>query len=91
MGDGYVQKINLGLFFNKLSYEMTINSCTTKELKSLLIFCEYKGGIDFALVDVPPFISGRKFVIKNWRHAYNSDNLNSFSANLFEFASDKNV
>ena len=91
LGDGYVQKVDSSIFFNKLSYEMSIDNCTTKESTSLLAFCEYKGGTDFIVANIPPFIVGRKFIAKNWRHTYVSHNINNFSVSLFEFSSDKNV
>lgn len=90
-GDGYAQRADTSLFFNKMAYEMNVEHCDNREAKSLLAFFEYKGGVDFVKTDIPPFITGRKFVGKNWKHTFVSDNINNFSASLFEFASDKNV
>jgi phage-related protein len=89
-GDGYAQRADTNIFFNKQGYEMTVENCDNRELKSLLAFFEYKGGVDFIKTDIPPFITGRKFVGKNWKHTYVSDNINNFSASLFEFVSDSN-
>lgn len=90
-GDGYVQRSDAGLFFNKMAYEMNVENIDNRELKSLVAFFEYKGGVDFIKSDIPPFVTGRKFVGKNWKHTYTSDNINNFSASLFEFVSDINV
>lgn len=85
LGDGYSQKMDTSIFFNRLSYEMTIENCSDKELRGILALCEYKAGSDYVLADVPPFITGRRFIIKNWRHTYNSDNMNGFAASMFEY------
>jgi phage-related protein len=90
-GDGYAQKVDASIFFNRLGYEVAFNTIPNKELKSLVAFFEYKGGVDFVKMDVPPFITGRKFVGKNWKHSYSSDNINDFSVTMFEFISDTNV
>lgn len=89
-GDGYVQRSDAGLFFNKVSYEMTSEHITNKELKSLVGFFEYKGGVDFIKTDIPPFITGGKYIGRNWKHSYVGDNINNFSATLSEFISDRN-
>ncbi len=90
-GDGYAQKSDMGLFFNRMGYEMSVENVDNRELKSLVAFFEYKGGADFIKTDIPPFITGRKFIGKNWKHSYVSDNMNTFSASLAEFVSSLNV
>lgn len=90
-GDGYAQKVDTSIFFNRLSYEMSFDTIDDRQLKSLVSFFEYKAGADFFKIDINPFITGRKFVGKNWKHTYTSDNINSFSTSLFEFISDSNV
>ncbi len=90
-GDGYAQKVDTSIFFNRLSYEVSFDMLRNRELKSLLSFFEYKGGTDFVKMDIPPFITGRKFLGKSWKHAYQADDVNSFSVSMFEFISDKNV
>lgn len=90
-GDGYIQKVDTSIFFNKLGYEVTFDNIDNRELKSLVSFCEYKAGTDFVNLDIPPFATGRKFIPKNWKHAYTSDNISSFSVSMLEFISDKNV
>lgn len=90
-GDGYAQKSDSSLFFNKLSYEVTFDVVDNRELKSLVSLFEYKGGVDFIKMDIAPFITGRKFVGKNWKHSYVGDNISTFSVSMFEFISDSNV
>ncbi len=90
-GDGYAQKVETSIFFNKLGHEVTFDNIDNRELKSLVSFFEYKGGAEFFKTDINPFITGRKFVGKNWKHEYNGDNDNNFSVSLFEFISDINV
>ncbi len=90
-GDGYAQRSDLSVFFNKWSEEMTFENIQNRELKSLVSLFEYKGGVEFIKVDIPPFMTGRKYVGRNWKHTYISDNINNFSTSLFEFISDKNV
>lgn len=90
-GEGYAQKSDTSLFFNKLGYEVTFETIENRELKSLVSFFEYKGGVDFVRLDIPPFATGRKFIGKNWKHTYVGDNINNFSVSMFEFISDINV
>ncbi len=84
-GDGYIQKSDTSLFFNKLGYEVSFENIDNRELKSLVTLFEYKGGVDFVRLDIPPFVTGRKFVGKNWKHTYIGDNINTFSVSMFEY------
>jgi hypothetical protein len=84
-GDGYAQKVDTSIFFNKLGYEVSFDVLDNRELKSLVSYFEYKGGTDYILTDIPPFITNRRFVGKNWKHTYSSDNINNFSVSMFEF------
>jgi len=83
-GDGYVQRSDGGLFGNLLGYEMTFKDINNQELKSLVAFFEYKGGADYFISDLNSFITGRRFIGKNWKHDHKADNINDFSVSLFE-------
>lgn len=87
-GDGYVQSTDTSLFGSRLSYDVSFKNIDSKELKSLLAFFEVKAGSDYFYMDLNPFITGRKVIGKNWKHTYNSDNLNDFSVNVFEALTD---
>ncbi len=90
-GDGYAQKMDASIFFNKVGYEVSFENIDNRELRSLVSFFEYKGGVDFVKLDIPPFATGRKYIGKNWKHSYISDNINNFNVTMSEFVSNLNV
>jgi phage-related protein len=90
-GDGYAQKVDNSIFFNRMNYSISFDAIDNRELTSLISFFEYKGGQDFFKIDITTFATGRKYVAKSWQHAYIAENISSLTANLSEFISDLNV
>lgn len=83
-GDGYAQRSEAGVFFNRLGYEISFQNINNRELKSLVAFFEFKGGVDDFKADILPFFSGRRFKSPAWSHEYKYFNLNDFTATLIE-------
>lgn len=84
-GDGYCQNVENSLFFNRINYQMEFDGINNTELKSLLCFFEYKGGTEPFRTNINSFITGRKFIAKNWKHTYESNNINGLSVSLIEW------
>lgn len=84
-GDGYAQRSEAGVFFNKQAYQLEFKNIPTRELKSLIAFFEYRGGKEMFVADINSFSSGRRFIGQNWNHNYVYSDLNDFSVNIFEY------
>lgn len=84
-GDGYAQRTENSIFSNLLSFPMQFNNIDDRELKSLMAYFEYKGGVDYFVMNVNPFTSNRKFIAGAQNHTYNGYNLHNYSVEVKEY------
>jgi len=84
-GDGYSQRSEASVFFNRLNYEVQFKDINNRELKGLVALFEYKGGVEPFQANILPFFSGRRFLAQNWTHDYKYFDLNDLTVTFLEY------
>ena len=84
-GDGYMQRVADGINHQRLVFDLVFQDCNDAEIKSLLAFFEYKGGVGKFVYTMPkPYDTEKIFVCKNWRHQFTQYKRHNLTAQLVE-------
>lgn len=84
-GDGYMQRVADGINHERLIVDVVFQDSSDAEIKSLLAFFEYKGGVGkFKYTMPPPYDIEKIFICKNWRHQFVQYKRHSLNAQFVE-------
>ena len=88
MGDGYEQRLKIGLNADPKSWDLRFNNRSDTEREQILVFLEARGGVEAFDWTTPRGQTGRKWVCEDWSFDPSNCNNNQITAKfrqVFEY------